>query len=146
MKILLKATIGVISAYLLDVTLREIYVSRKARGIANKLGKPMLNVGSGAGLSSLTGPKLRGDVNCDIAAAKDAPCSPKTVCFCDAEDLSRFGDKEFGVALAVNVLSYVPNKQLALQELHRVADVVIESNNLLPWMQIGPGPKFPVRR
>lgn len=146
MKTLYKVGGAILGAYLIDVVFREWYVSSKGRRLADKLGRRMLNVGSGAGFSSLTGPKLRGDVNCDIAAPRDSPCGRGTVCYCDAEDLSRFQDKEFGVALAANVLSYVPNKKKAIKELHRVADHVIISDNLLPWMQIGPGPKFPTRK
>jgi hypothetical protein len=29
-----------------------------------------------------------------------------------------------------------------MAELHRVADEVIIVDNLIPWMQLGPGPKF----
>ena len=135
------ATVG--TAYLLDVTLREIIVSRRAQKLAKKLGKPLLNVGSGTESTSATGSKLRGDINCDIAAPKDAECSPFTVCYCNVEDL-QFEDKQFGVALAINILSYVPNREKAVEELNRVADRVIISDNILPWPQLGPGPIFPV--
>ena len=141
---IISASVVVLSLYFLDVTLREMLVAAKAQKKVKLSGKPMLNVGSGTFKSSATGPKLRGDVNCDIAAPKDSLCSPGKVCYCDAQDLSRFGDKQFGVALAINVLKYVPNKKLAMKELHRVADEVITSNNVLPWPQLGPGPIFPV--
>jgi hypothetical protein len=131
--------IGVCVAYLCDVTLREWYVAKKARALADQMGRPMLNVGSGSGMSSATGPKLRGDINCDLAASRSTPCGPETVCFCDASDLSMFSDRQFGVALAANVLRYVPDRQRALDEIHRVADVVIFTDNLLPWPQIGAG-------
>ena len=133
------------AAYILDVTLREILVSRKAQKLAKKLGKPLLNVGSGTDSSSATGAKLRGDINCDIAAPKNSECGPSTVCYCNVEDLqSEFADKQFSVALAINILPYVPNREKAVEELHRVADHVIISDNILPWPQLGPGPKFPV--
>jgi len=125
--------------YVCDVTIREQMAAAEARSIARRLGKPMLNVGSGSGMSSATGPKLRGEVNCDLAAPRNAPCGPRSVCFCDASDLSRFKDKQFGVALAANVLRYVPDKARAMQELQRVADVVVISDNALPWPQIGAG-------
>ena len=135
----------IIVAYFLDVIVREWMASNKARNRAMVLGKPLLNIGSGTKKSSFTGPKLRGDVNCDIAASKETLCGAMTVCHCDAEDLSRFRDKQFGVALIVNALSYVPDKKKAQAEMHRVADEVMISNNILPWPQIGPGPVFPVK-
>ena len=136
-------------AYICDVTIRERFAAAEARAIAKESGKQnttastpsrmMLNVGSGSGISSATGPKLRGDVNCDLAAPRNVACGPRTVCYCDAADLSRFGDKQFGVALAANVLSYVPDRARAMAELQRVADVVVISDNALPWPQIGAG-------
>jgi len=135
--------LGVIAgAYFIDVTLREWAVAARAKKQAEKLGKPILNVGSGTQTSSFTGAKLRGHVNCDLAAPKDAPCGPKTVCHCNAQDLSNFQDKEFGVAVCINTLRYVPDKRRALAEMARVADIVIVSTNFIPWMQMGPGPKF----
>lgn len=134
----------IIAFYIFDVVIRERIATNKARKRATELGKSLLNVGSGTKGSSFTGPKLRGDINCDLAAPKDATCGAATVCYCNAEDLSRFKDKQFGVALIVNVLGYVPNKKKALAEMHRVADEVFISNNILPWPQIGPGPTFPI--
>ena len=136
---------AIMALYFLDVTVREWIVSNRARNRATELGKPLLNIGSGTNRSSATGAKLRGDVNCDLDASKEASCGPKTVCHCNAEDLSQFRDKQFGVALIVNVLGYVPDKKKALAEAHRVADEVIVSSNILPWAQWGPGPKFPTR-
>jgi len=137
-------SVAVLCLYFLDVTVRENRIATRAAKLAKLLGKPIINVGSGTFKSSATGPKLRGDVNCDIAAPKDAPCGPGSVCHCDAQDLSRFTDKQFGVALAINVLKYVPNREKAIKELERVADEVITSDNFFPWPQLGPGPKFPV--
>lgn len=144
-KTLTTIIVTVIGIYLFDVTFREMLVSARAKREAKKSGKPMLNVGAGVPGSSVTGSKLRGDVNCDLAASKDVPCGPRTVCHCDAQDLSQFKDKQFGVALIVNVLKYVPDKEKAMRELERVADKVIVSDNVLPWFQWGPGPKFPVK-
>jgi SAM-dependent methyltransferase len=125
--------------YLFDVTFPEYVAGFRAKRISRKTKKPILNVGSGTKTSSFTGPKYRGHINCDIAAPKHAACDFNTVCHCDAQDLSKFRDKEFCVALAANVLQYVPNQQKALDELHRVADHVITTDNLLPWPQLGPG-------
>jgi ubiquinone/menaquinone biosynthesis C-methylase UbiE len=141
---LVSLVIIVATAYVLDVTVREKRVAARAKARSRQLGKPLLNVGSGTTTSSLTGAKLRGDVNCDIAAPKNATCGATSVCFCDAQDLSRFSDKQFGVALAINVLRYVPYRKKALRELHRVADEVIATDNVLPWPQLGPGPILPV--
>jgi ubiquinone/menaquinone biosynthesis C-methylase UbiE len=134
---------GLCVAYLCDVTIRESVVASKAQRLAKQMGRPLLNVGSGTATSSATGAKLRGQVNCDLAA-KGNMCGPRQVCFCNIERLP-FRDKQFGVALALNVMPYVPNKRRALAELHRVADVVIVSSNVLPWPQIGAGPTMPVR-
>lgn len=133
---------ALLGAYGLDVTLRERLAARHARRIARRLGKPILNVGSGTSTSSATGAKLRGDVNCDAAAPHGASCGIDRVCFCDAQDLSQFGDKTFGVALAANVLRYVPDRARAVAELARVADVVIVTENTLPWPQLGPGKRI----
>jgi ubiquinone/menaquinone biosynthesis C-methylase UbiE len=137
-----KAILAILVIYFLDVWLRERLAASKARKIAAQLGKPFLNVGSGTPRSSMTGGKLRGDINCDLAAANTISCSKTTICHCDVQDLSRFKDKQFGVALIANVMQYVPNKEKAMAELHRVADEVIIVDNLIPWMQLGPGPKF----
>jgi len=134
----------IVIAYLFDVTFRELWATYRAQQLAQQSGKPLLNVGSGTATSSFTGAKLRGDINCDISAPKDASCGSTTVCYCDAEDLSQFSDKEFGVAVAVNVLCYVPDYNKAIQELNRVADQVIVTSNWLPWPQLGKGPRFPV--
>jgi ubiquinone/menaquinone biosynthesis C-methylase UbiE len=127
--------------YFFDVYLRERWAAHQARKLANQTGKPLLNVGSGTAGSSLTGAKLRGDINCDLAAS-DNSCGTDRVCHCDVQDLSQFGDKQFGAVLVANVLQYVPNKEMAQQELERVADHVVTVDNWLPWMQLGPGPKF----
>jgi ubiquinone/menaquinone biosynthesis C-methylase UbiE len=125
-------------AYVFDVTVPEQLAARRAKK-ANRLSKkPMLNVGSGTDSSSFTGAKYRGDVNCDLAAPKNAPCGRKSVCHCDIQRLP-FKDKEFGVALAANVLQYAPDQHQALRELDRVADTVIITDAIIPWVQLGPG-------
>jgi len=139
---------GFAAAYALDVWARDRVVAVRARAAADRRGKPLLNVGSGyvgsASRSSLTGAKLWGDVNCDASAPRDAPCDRSTVCHCDVRDLSRFRDREFGAALASNMLRYVPDRARAEAELRRVADEVFLSDNLLPWPQWGSGPTLPV--
>jgi len=142
MKLWQKAIVAIPIIYMLDVYLRERLAASKARKIANKLGKPLLNVGSGTRISSITGAKLRGDINCDLAAPVDVSCERNTICHCDVQDLSQFKDKQFGVALLANVMQYVPDKEKAMIELQRVADEVIVADNIFPWMQLGPGPKF----
>ena len=47
MKLWQKAIVAIPIIYLLDVYLRERLAASKARKIAKKLGKPLLNVGSG---------------------------------------------------------------------------------------------------
>ena len=136
-----KIIISILIAYVLDVTLREYLAASKAKRIAKKLGKPLLNVGSGTKGSSLTGAKLRGDVNCDLAVPVGVRCGEGAICHCDVQNL-QFKDKQFGVVLIANVMQYVPDKKKAMAELHRVADEVIIVDNWIPWMQLGPGPKF----
>ena len=133
---------AVCCVYFFDVTMREWAVAARAKQRSQELGKPILNIGSGTDKSSFTGAKLRGHVNCDLAAPKESSCGLGKVCHCNAQDLSQFKDKEFGVALCINTLRYVPDKRQALAEMARVADVVIVSTNFIPWMQLGPGPKF----
>jgi len=137
-----KIVFAIAVIYFLDVYLREHLAATKARKRALHLGKPLLNVGSGTSVSSMTGAKLRGDINCDLAAPADRSCGPTTVCHCDVQNLSQFEDKQFGVALIANVMQYVPNKEKAMAELRRVADEVVVVDNQIPWMQLGPGPKF----
>ena len=67
--------------YFFDVTIREWATSTKARKRAAELNKPLLNIGSGTKRSCLTGAKLRGDVNCDIAAPKNIPHGPESVSY-----------------------------------------------------------------
>lgn len=142
MKTWQKIFIGILVVYYFDVYLRESLAANRARTRAEELGKPLLNVGSGTAKSSMTGAKLRGDVNCDLASPRSNSCGSQTVCHCDVQNLSQFKDKQFGVALVANVMQYVPDKNRALSELNRIADEVIITDNWIPWMQLGPGPKF----
>lgn len=140
-------TLGVVgTAYVFDVYLRDKAAGARARELALVTGKPMIVVGSGTETASLTGPKLYGrglpgSVHCDAAADRDAPCGDSSVCYCDAQDLSRFRNKQFSVALASNFLRYVPDRARAESELHRIADNVIISDHFFRWIQIGAGSK-----
>jgi hypothetical protein len=138
--------LGVGAVYTADVYLRDRSAGMRARKIALAAGKPLIVVGSGTDTSSATGAKMwgkgiPGSVHCDKAALPGR-CSPDTVCHCDGEDLSQFRDKQFSVALASNFLRYVPNRQLAERELHRIADVVIVSDHVIRWPQIGAGSRW----
>ena len=135
---------GVTTAYVFDVYLRDRAAGNRARELAIRANKPMIVVGAGTETASFTGPKfwgrgIPGSVHCDAAASKDAPCGQDTVCFCDAMDLSKFGDKQFSVALASNFLRYVPDRPRAERELHRIADTVVISDHVIRWPQIGAG-------
>jgi len=137
---------AVATAYVFDVYLRDRRVGAQARELALAADKPMIVVGAGTDTASFTGPKLwgkgiHGSVHCDMAAPKDAPCGDTSVCYCDAQDLSQFKDKQFSVALASNFLRYVPDRAKAERELHRIADKVIISDHFFRWVQIGAGSK-----
>lgn len=137
---------AIATAYFFDVYLRDRAAGQRARAIALKASKPMIVVGSGTDTASFTGPKLwgkgiPGSVHCDAAAAQNATCGEDTVCYCDAQDLSRFKDKQFSVALASNFLRYVPDRAKAERELHRIADEVVISDHVFRWIQIGAGSK-----
>lgn len=140
-------TLGAVgTAYVFDVYLRDRVAGNRAQLLATQSGKPMIVVGAGTDTASFTGPKLYGrnipgSVHCDAAAPREAPCGQDTVCYCDAQDLSRFKNKQFSVALASNFLRYVPDRARAESELHRIADNVIISDHFFRWIQIGAGSK-----
>ena len=114
-------------AYVADVVIRPERVARVAREFAQRVGKPVLNVGAGTRGSSLRvamlGATSWGDVNCDLAASVDAACASDTVCYCDAVKLP-YPDKAFGAVIASHVLEHMENPQAALAEWDRVADRV----------------------
>ena len=134
------------TAYVFDVYLRDRAAGKQARALADTAQKPMIVVGAGTETASLTGAKLygkglRGSVHCDAAASREAPCGDGSVCYCDAQDLSKFRNKQFSVALASNFLRYVPDRAKAERELSRIADKVIVSDHYFRWIQIGAGSK-----
>jgi SAM-dependent methyltransferase len=114
--------------YVGDVLVRPHLVAQEAIAYARRRGKPVLNVGCGTERSSLRallfGPTLWGDVNLDLAGDPATSCSPNTVCFGNAEDLSRFPDKYFGSAIASHVLEHVPDPRRMMSEMARVAERV----------------------
>ena len=91
----------------------------EATWLAELSDKPILSIGAKC--------NPFGDIRCDI----EPKCG--TV-YCDANDLSQFGDKEFSVALLSHVLEHLDNPDKALVEAERVADNVIA---------ITPSPVFP---
>ena len=116
--------LGGFGAYVYDVHIRRFLVMEAARSYCNRVGKPLLNVGSGTERSALFGATVDGDVNIDIEAPNDAPCGPGKVCWGDAHDLRRFRDKHFGAVVASHVLEHLKDPDRALAEWHRVADQV----------------------
>jgi SAM-dependent methyltransferase len=119
------ATYGAV-AYVVDVPIRRGIAASEARAYSDSVGKPMLNVGSGGGSfwTSVFKSTTYGDVNIDLSAPKGSPCGPDTVCWGDAQDLSKYPDKYFGAVLATHILEHVEDPQKALSEWHRVADRV----------------------
>jgi len=115
-------------AYVYDVLIRPAAEAKKARKLADGMGKPMLNVGAGTPESSLrariAGPQLVGDHNLDIAAPKDAKPGPTIVSYGDVQKLP-YKDKTFGVAFTSHLIEHVDDPEKAKDELARVADKVV---------------------
>jgi len=101
---------------------------RQAEAEATKLaelsGKPILSIGAKC--------NPFGDVRCDI----EPKCG---AIYCDAEDLSQFGDKEFSVALLSHVVEHLDDPDKAIAEAERVADdvIVVTPSPIFPqtWLQ-----------
>jgi ubiquinone/menaquinone biosynthesis C-methylase UbiE len=117
----------VVGAYVYDVVLRPYMAAQYALREAHRRGTPLLNVGAGTRESSLRcalfGPTTWGDVNLDLAA-RNRRHGPGSVSYGDVLRIP-FPDRHFGAAIASHVLEHVERPDLALQELHRVADVVV---------------------
>ena len=113
-----------VGAYIIDVMLIPAAVAKQAREHANKVGRPMLNIGAGTPGSSLRvallGPTLWGDVNIDIAADKSIPAGPNTVSYGDGHKLSQYPDGYFGAVTASHVLEHMDNPIQALSEWMRL--------------------------
>jgi len=94
-------------------------------GEADRLQKPLLNLGAGTEGSSLRaallGPTLWGDVNLDIAAPDAAMCGPDQVCWGDAHTLP-YPDKHFGSAILSHVLEHVDDPREVMAEVQRVTE------------------------
>ena len=92
-------------------------------------GKPILSIGAKC--------NPFGDVRCDI----EAKCG---AIYCDAEDLSQFGDKEFSVALLSHVIEHLDDPDRALAEAERVSDnvLVITPNPIFPQTWLCPDHKW----
>jgi ubiquinone/menaquinone biosynthesis C-methylase UbiE len=132
--------------YKRDVLDLPLAYARKARAVANALGKPMLNVGCGTPGSSLRsllfGVPLYGDVNVDLASSR--LCNgTANVCHGDVNALP-FPDKFFGSALASHIIEHVEDPGRAVRELCRVSDyvVVIVPKWWAPHTWIHPGHKW----
>jgi SAM-dependent methyltransferase len=112
-----------VGAYCYDVLWLPHRTAKKARAKATELDGPLLNVGAGTPNSSLrvamAGPTLWGDVNVDIAAARDVPHGPDQVSYGDAQDLP-FPDSTFACVIASHVVEHVPDPQRAIREMERV--------------------------
>ena len=124
-KILVGAGIFVGVAYIYDVLWRPYVISGMARDVADRLGKPLLNIGAGTPGTSLRtylfGPTLWGDINMDVAGS--GVCGGDNVCYGDIEDIP-YPDKYFGAVIASHVVEHVPNPDKAMMEMNRVADKV----------------------
>lgn len=116
------------ATYVQDVVVKPAMIAKVAREHADRVGKPLLNVGAGTPGSSLRvlllGPTLWGDVNIDLAAPKRVPHGPDRVSYGDACDLREWADGHFGALIASHVLEHVDRPDVALSEFRRVADRV----------------------
>ncbi len=108
-------------------------VFRKAKRAAQSCGKPLLN----AGCKSVH--VESSDVNLDIVA-RDVPHFVRG----DIQNLEMFTDKQFGAVYASHVLEHVEDPDVALGELHRIAEhvFVITPLPFLPWAWLHPGHKW----
>jgi len=108
-------------AYIYDVVLRPGFMAQRAREAANRLGKPVINIGAGTPSSSLRtwlfGPTTWGDVNVDVAGPAGV------VGYGDIMHLP-YPDKTFGAAFVSHVLEHVEDPVGAVLEMARVADTV----------------------
>jgi len=119
MKKWLPIIIGWIGIGFIYQEIQKRQAEAEATRLAELSGKPILSIGAKC--------NPFGDVCCDIEPRCGA-------IYCDAEDLSQFGDKEFSVALLSHVLEHLDNPDRAQAEAERVADTVIV---------VTPSPMFP---
>ena len=97
-------------------------VLRQAKEVAERNGKPLLNVGCSSAYAELS------DVNLDI----DKKIVPNFV-LGDIQNLWMFGNKQFGAAYASHVIEHVEKPEAALRELSRVAEEVFVITPLPIW-------------
>ena len=94
-----------------------------ARAVADRLGKPLLNVGCPAMWPAAY---PCGDVCLDISRERLAACRSPRPTYGDVRAIP-FPDKSFGAVTCFHVLEHLPNEAAAHQavrEVHRVADHV----------------------
>ena len=108
-------------------------VFREAKRAAKVAGKSLLNVGCKSSYTKSS------DVNLDIVPRK----VPNFIRG-DIQNLEMFGDKQFGASYASHVLEHVEEPDIALRELHRVADSVfiITPLPIWPWTWLHPDHKW----
>lgn len=96
---------------------------QKAKEAAEVSGKPLLVVGRpDDGMTAIAGiPDACGDICLDVQGCPSCPVSVQA----SVEDLSQFGDGQFGAAFVSHVIEHVGDPEKAISELHRVADNVV---------------------
>ena len=94
----------------LDYYLRKRQVGALAQQLSTLSGKPILSVGAGSWLF--------GDTKCDIDPTSGVE-------YCNAQDLSQYANKQFGVCVLSHVLEHLEDPDKALSEAWRVADNVL---------------------
>jgi len=125
--LLIKAGLGLAAAaYARDAVQRPQQVASLARGVADRNGKPLANLGAGVKGKSLRasvlGERLWGDVNLDAEAPLVAH-GPDVVSFCNYYAM-QWPDKHFGALFACDVLECLEYPELALREWYRVSERV----------------------
>jgi len=116
-------------AHLVTITGYNGLVFEAARKASVACGKPLLNVGCKRSYTE------RSDVNLDVVP-RNVPHFIRG----DIQDLSMFSDKQFGAVYASHVLEHVQDPEVALAELHRVAEkvFVITPLPIFPWAWFHP--------
>lgn len=108
-------------------------VFREAKRAARVAGKPLLNVGCKRVYTDAS------DVNLDIVQ-REVPHFIRG----DIQNLEMFDYREFGAAFASHVLEHVDDPDIAMSELHRVAEnvFIITPLPVWPWAWLYPGHKW----
>ena len=101
-----------ITLHIYDYYIRKQQILTEAVEYSKIVEKPLLNVGSSC--------HCVGDVNLDVV---NNACCPNFVQG-TIEDLSMFGDKQFGAVFASHVLEHTEYPDKAISEMERVADRV----------------------